>query len=94
MVTSNPDITAFHKTLYDAAGVPDLRALVRNRSGHIDRIRRLHLPIEGKAAQIVREHAAIVNAIATGRPDLAQAALRSLAFSDELRFRFPGYFKE
>jgi DNA-binding GntR family transcriptional regulator len=79
--------------------VPDLCALVRNRSGHIDLIRRLHLPIGGKAAQIVREHAAIVNAIATGRPDLAQAALRdhlsrSLAFSDELRFRFPGYFKE
>jgi DNA-binding GntR family transcriptional regulator len=90
---------AFHKTLYDAAGVPDLWALVRNRSGHIDRIRRLHLPIGGKAAQIVRDHAAIVNAIATGRPDLAQAALRdhlsrSLAFSDELRMRFPGYFKE
>ena len=90
---------AFHKMMYDAAGVPDLWTLVRSRSGHIDRIRRLHLPIGGKAAQIVRDHSAIVNAIAKGKPDLAQTELRdhlsrSLAFSDELRVRFPGYFKE
>ena len=90
---------AFHKILYDASGVPDLWALVRSRSGHIDRIRRLHLPIGGKAAQIVRDHSAIVNAIAKGQPDRAQSELRdhlsrSLAFSDELRVRFPGYFKE
>ena len=90
---------AFHKILYDAAGVPDLWALVRKRSGHIDRIRRLHLPIGGKATQIVRDHEAIVNAISKGEPDLAQSELRdhlsrSLAFSDELRVRFPGYFKE
>ncbi len=90
---------AFHKMLYDAAGVPDLWSLVRKRSGHIDRIRRLHLPIGGKAAQIVRDHSAIVDAIAEGNPDRAQAELhdhlsRSLAFSDELRVRFPGYFKE
>jgi DNA-binding GntR family transcriptional regulator len=89
----------FHKLLYDAAGVPDLWTLVRSRSGHIDRIRRLHLPIGDKAAQIVRDHSAIVNAIAKGQPDLAQSELRdhlsrSLAFSDELRARFPGYFKE
>jgi DNA-binding GntR family transcriptional regulator len=90
---------AFHRILYDAAGVPDLWALVRRRSGHIDRIRRLHLPIGGKAAQIVRDHSAIVNAISKGDADLAQSELRdhlsrSLAFSNELRVRFPSYFKE
>ena len=90
---------AFHKELYDAAGVPDLWFLVRHRSGHIDRIRRLHLPIGGKANQIVRDHTAIVDAIERRNPDLAQAELRghlsrSLAFSTELRARFPGYFKE
>lgn len=90
---------AFHKITYDAAGVPDLWALVRGRSGHIDRIRRLHLPIGDKAEQIIRDHTAIVNAIANGQPDRAQTELRdhlsrSLAFSDELRARFPTYFKE
>jgi DNA-binding GntR family transcriptional regulator len=90
---------AFHKLLYEAAGVPHLWLLVRHRSGHIDRIRRLHLPIGGKANQIVRDHTAIVDAIEKGEPDRAQAELRghlsrSLAFSAELRARFPGYFKE
>jgi len=90
---------AFHKLLYEAAGVPDLWSLVRRRSGHIDRIRRLHLPIGGKAVQIVRDHTSIVDAIEKGEPDLAQAELRghlsrSLAFSTELRARFPRYFKE
>jgi len=90
---------AFHKLLYEAAGVPDLWSLVRRRSGHIDRIRRLHLPIGGKAVQIVRDHTSIVDAIEKGERDLAQAELRghlsrSLAFSTELRARFPRYFKE
>jgi DNA-binding GntR family transcriptional regulator len=90
---------AFHRLLYEAAGVPDLWSLVRHRSGHIDRIRRLHLPIGGKANQIVRDHTAIVDAIEKNEPDLAQAELRghlsrSLAFSAELRARFTGYFRE
>ena len=90
---------AFHKILYAAAGVADLWALVRRQSVHIDRIRRLHLPVSGKAGQIVRDHSAIVKAIADGDPDRAQSELRnhlsqSLPFSNELRVRFPGYFKE
>lgn len=90
---------AFHKILYEAAGVSHLWDLVRRQSGHIDRIRRLHLPIGGKAAQIIRDHAEIAKAIADGKPARAEAALRrhlsqSLAFSKELRLRFPNYFKE
>lgn len=89
----------FHKTLYDAAGVPELWAVVRRQSVHIDRIRRLHLPVKGKVAQIIRDHTLILKAIADGKPDLAQTAMRnhlsqSLAFSSELRARFPAYFKE
>jgi DNA-binding GntR family transcriptional regulator len=79
--------------------VPDLWVLVRNRSGNIDRLRRHHLPIGEMVAKIVWDHSAIVNAIAKSQPDLAQSELRdhlsrSLAISDELRIRFPGYFKE
>jgi DNA-binding GntR family transcriptional regulator len=88
----------FHKTMYEAAGVPDLWGLVRRHSGHIDRLRRLHLPVKGKAKQILDDHAAIVEAIATGRPEQAQEHLRdhlskSLAFSSEIRARFPDYFR-
>jgi hypothetical protein len=88
----------FHRTLYEAAGVPDLWGLVCRNSGHIDRLRRLHLPVEGKAGQIVREHMELIEAIAAGDPELAQRRLRehlasSLAFGAELRARFPGYFR-
>ncbi len=89
---------AFHRHIYVAAGVPELWSLVRRQSVHIDRIRRLHLPIKGKVGQIMRDHTAIVAAIADADPNRAQKELRnhlsqSLAFTDELRTRFPDYFK-
>lgn len=92
------DLT-FHKMMYVAGGATDLWDLVRRQSIHIDRIRRLHLPVGGKAGQIVRDHSAIVRAIADRDGRGAQSALRShlsnsLAFSDELQMRFPAYFKQ
>lgn len=89
----------FHRTMYNAAGVPDLWGLVRRHSGHLDRLRRLHLPVKGKARQILDDHAVIVDAIAAGLPEEAQEHLRdhlskSLAFSGEMRLRFPDYFRD
>ncbi|WGF87931.1 GntR family transcriptional regulator [Marinivivus vitaminiproducens] len=88
----------FHRLLYEAAEVPDLWFLIRRQSGHIDRLRRLHLPMGNKGAQIVDDHTAIVEAIAGGNPSAAQDALRehlsrSLALSGELKERFPTYFR-
>lgn len=89
----------FHRALYEAAGVPDLWGIVRRNSGQIDRLRRLHLPVPGKAHQIVADHEAIVEAIAAGDPSRAEGALRdhlsrSLAFSAEMRTRHPDYFRD
>jgi DNA-binding GntR family transcriptional regulator len=89
----------FHRTMYEAAGVPDLWNLVRRHSGHIDRLRRLHLPVTGKARQIIDDHGAILDAIAQSEPERAQHHLRdhlskSLAFSSEMRVRFPDYFRD
>ena len=47
---------SFHRQMYEAAGVPQLWDMVRRRSGHLDRLRRLHLPVDGKAAAIIRDH--------------------------------------
>jgi hypothetical protein len=41
---------------------------VRRQSVHIDRIRRLHRPVKGKATQIIRDHAAIVAALPMATP--------------------------
>jgi len=88
----------FHQHLYEAAQMQDLWTLVRSRSGHIDRLRRLHLPTPGKAQDIVRHHRLIVQAIADGRPDDAQQNLRehlsgTLAHVDEIKAKYPGYVR-
>lgn len=90
---------AFHRTMYEAAGVLDLLLLVRRQSGHIDRLRRLHLPVAGKMRQILSDHTAIVDAIAAGRAEDAQRHLRnhlsqSLDFVEALKASHPEYFRE
>jgi DNA-binding GntR family transcriptional regulator len=89
----------FHRELYAATGNQELWDLVRSRSGHIDRLRRLHLPSPGKAQDIVRHHRLIVKAIGANRPDDAQRHLRkhlsgTLGYLAEIRARFPEYLSE
>lgn len=66
----------FHRHMYEAAKVPDLWDLVRRHSGHIDRLRRLHLPVNGKGHQVMRDHASIVDEIEKGDSAAAQERLR------------------
>jgi DNA-binding GntR family transcriptional regulator len=89
----------FHRHLYEAAQMQDLWLLVRSRSGHIDRLRRLNLPTPGKIQGIVRHHKLIVQAIADGKPDEAQQHLRdhlsgTLSHVDEISARYPGYVRQ
>jgi DNA-binding GntR family transcriptional regulator len=86
----------FHRLMYVAAGVPDLFDLVRRRSGHVDRLRRLHLPAGGKAKAVVRDHRRIVDAIAAGDADLARQRVRehlsgTLGQIDQIRAAHPDY---
>jgi DNA-binding GntR family transcriptional regulator len=90
---------AFHRQMYEAAGVPQLWDLVRRLSGHIDRLRRLHLPVEGKTMAVVRDHAEIVDAIAKGDVEAAQAALRkhlsgTLNQIDQIRTSHPNFLAD
>lgn len=87
---------AFHREMYEAARVGPLWNLVRRQSGHVDRLRRLHLPDEGKPQAIVRDHGAIVEAIARKDAQAAEKALRqhlagTLAFVDDIRQRYPDW---
>src|SRR3954470_1221836 len=89
----------FHRQMYEAARLPDLWVLVRRQSGHLDRLRRLHLPTPGKAASIVQDHRRILRAIAKHKPEDAQRYLREhlsskLAHVDEIRARFPTYLRD
>jgi DNA-binding GntR family transcriptional regulator len=81
---------AFHRLMYEAAGVPELFELVGRRSGHVDRLRLLHLPTAGKVRNILRDHRRIVAAIEAGDAPGAQEAVRehlsgTLSRVDEIR---------
>ncbi|MEO9135504.1 MAG: GntR family transcriptional regulator [Casimicrobiaceae bacterium] len=87
---------SFHRQMYDAANVANLWDTVRRQSGHIDRLRRLHLPAPGKAPEIIREHTRIVDAIARADPQSADRRVRehlsgTMSRADAIRARYPGY---
>lgn len=87
---------AFHTTMYAAAGVPDLWTTVRNLSGNLDRLRRLHLPLNNKAHSIITQHSNIAKTIGSGDQDAAQAAVRAhlsgtLSELNTLRSKYPDY---
>jgi len=89
----------FHRQMYEAAGVPQLWDLVRRLSGHIDRLRRLNLPVEGKTLAVVRDHTAIVDAIEKGDAKAAQVALRehlsgTLSQVDQIRASHPNFLAD
>jgi len=89
----------FHKAMYEAAGLPDLWLLVRRQSGHLDRLRRLHLPVPGKASDILKDHRSILDAISKGDAGTAEERLRrhlsnTLANIDDIRSRFPNYIRD
>jgi DNA-binding GntR family transcriptional regulator len=89
----------FHAQLYEAADKQDIWTLVKSRSGHIDRLRRLHLPSPGKAQDIVRHHKLIAKAIAGGEPEEAQKHLRThlsgtLSELAQIRARHPQYLND
>ena len=89
----------FHAKLYGATDKQDIWSLVRSRSGHIDRLRRMHLPSPGKAQDIVRHHRLIAKAIGAGEPDAAQNHLRThlsgtLSDLTQIRARYPEYLSD
>jgi DNA-binding GntR family transcriptional regulator len=88
---------AFHALMYDAAEIGGLWTLVRSRSGHLDRLRRLNLPNPGKMQAVVAEHAEIARAIAAGDTVAAEAALRqnfaaTLSRIPAVRAQHPDWF--
>jgi DNA-binding GntR family transcriptional regulator len=87
---------AFHKSMYASAGVLELWTVVRNLSGNLDRLRRMHLPLNNKAQSIVSQHAEIARSIGLGDHERAQAAIRThlsgtLSELDALRVKYPDY---
>ena len=90
---------AFHAKIAELAGHPGIWALIQQVKVQVDRFRRLTLPVPGRMARVLREHAAIVKAIEAGDP--ARAANAMAAHLDglsasiaDVRDLNPEYFVE
>jgi DNA-binding GntR family transcriptional regulator len=100
------DITGFaeadremHRTLMEMAGIPGLWSVIRSRSGHVDRLRNLHLPTPGKAVSVMEDHKRIFDAVRSGNPASSQEALRShlsgtISSVEGLRNLYPHYLSD
>lgn len=87
----------FHQTLFAGVNRSGLHQLVRERSGHLERIRRMHLPEHGKALNILSGHRAIVDGIAARDEAKAVDAIRAhlsqtVSRVEAMRLEFPHYF--
>lgn len=90
---------AFHRTMYEAAGVEPLWDVARRLSGNLDRLRHLHVPMPGKAANVIAQHQRILDAIAKGDPAEAEQAVRAhlagtLNHLDQIRAQHANYLLE
>jgi GntR family transcriptional regulator, rspAB operon transcriptional repressor len=90
---------AFHRSMYEAAGVEPLWHVARRLSGNLDRLRHLHVPMPGKAANVIEQHQCILDAIAKGDAAEAEQAVRAhlagtLNHLDELRALYSNYLLE
>lgn len=87
----------FHRTLYQRGGNLPLWTMTRVRSVHLDRLRRLNLPMPGKMQDVLHAHREILEAIGTGNlGGAAEAALRrhlsgTLSIVDTITERYPEY---
>ena len=89
---------AFHQTLFAGVGQLNLYDMLKAKTGHLTRVRRLHLPKGDKVRRIMKGHWAVLRAIEAGDPLAAQEAMRNhLAGTvkriEDLRSERPDYFK-
>jgi GntR family transcriptional regulator, rspAB operon transcriptional repressor len=87
----------FHGRMYEYAGVGGLWGLVDARRAHLDRLRRLNLPSKGKTEKIIKDHKAILDAIAARKPSQAEMKIRehlkgTVSSTEQIRAHFPEYF--
>ncbi len=67
----------FHRVLYERSGNLGLWRVMRTRSTHLDRLRRLNLPMPGKMQGVLQDHHAIVRAMGEGNAcGAAEEAMR------------------
>jgi DNA-binding GntR family transcriptional regulator len=65
-----------HETFCAIAGWPDVWRLIHRSKVHLDRVRRMSLPLAGQMPHLILQHRAILDAVIAGDADGAEAAMR------------------
>lgn len=86
-----------HELLLSFTGFPNLSQVAETAWVHVNRARRLLLPMPGRVAQTLQEHKAILAALEARDPVAARAALRQhlrqlLSFLEPLETEHPEFF--
>lgn len=87
----------FHETIALSAGFSMLWPMVKQMKVHLDRLRVLSLPIEGRMDVTIEEHQRIRDALARNDVEGAKAAMHDhlgvmVPYIDELSASYPDYF--
>lgn len=90
---------AFHEVLYRGVGQGNIYLMIRARSGHLNRLRRLEPPDADKIEYICRGHHAILDAIWSRDPGAAAKAVRdhlsrTVRKVEAQRERYRSYFTQ
>jgi GntR family transcriptional regulator, rspAB operon transcriptional repressor len=89
----------FHAAICELAGHSVAWEVAQRVKGHLNRVRRLSLPQPRYLDEMVAEHGLVLDALAQGDPDTAEAALRHhlrmvLSALPAIREEHPDYFEE
>jgi DNA-binding GntR family transcriptional regulator len=88
-----------HRAMCELSGHGIAWTLSQRAGGHLNRVRRLSLPLPTYIGEMIEEHRAVVEAIAAHDPDAAEEALRHhlrmvLASLPEIERANPEYFED
>lgn len=65
-----------HSTIARMSGMPRIWKFITLAKVHLDRMRQLSAPVPGHLAMVTEQHAAIIAALRSGKPDQAELAMR------------------
>ena len=88
----------FHQTIAEFAGYPCVWQSMHNQKFQMDRLRHVVLPLPSRSRNIVEEHGAIIDGIASGDSKEARAAMayhlqQIFVLEEVLREKYPDYFE-
>ena len=88
----------FHRMLCDLSGHATVWTVTQRAKGHLNRVRRLSIPMPSYIGEMIAEHRGVVAAVAEHDPDEAESQLRHhlrmvLREIPHLRAQHPDYFE-